>query len=242
MQNTPTYRLAWRESSTSPNGGKMRTRPYISAGAALTVAALLAGCSTNANGEGGTIVATAMTVSATPAPTLVDTPIESSSPPASQSTSPEASSAAPATSDLGTRENPAPLGSTALIGDWEVTVTKVNTNAAKVIEAENTFNEKPKDGQSFVLWSLKAKYTGDESASPDNDLTFKIVGSAGNTFDGDCGVIPDPLYDAGETFGGATIKANGCAAVDTDQIKGGALIVEELFSMDEGDRTFFALA
>lgn len=68
------------------------------------------------------------------------------------------------------------------------------------------------------------------------------MGSAGNSFGGgmddSCGVIPDSVNDAGETFPGGTVSGNVCVSADTDQLDGGTILVEEFFG---GSRTFFAI-
>ena len=143
-------------------------------------------------------------------------------------------------SGQGTRENPAPLGSVARVGDWEISVVKVNTDAAKIVADENQFNEPPKAGYNFVLWEVEATYVGEESGELWLDTTWQVVGSAGNSFDESCGVIPNDISDAGETFSGATVKGNECVGVEKAQLDGATIMVESLFAV-ESDRTFFAL-
>jgi hypothetical protein len=143
---------------------------------------------------------------------------------------------------LGTRGNPAPIGATASIGDWDVTITNVDRDAtARVLEA-NMFNDEPVEGRSFVLWEVEAIYTGTESATAWIDLNWKIVGAAGNSFgsgmDDYCGVIPNSINDKGETFPGAVVTGNVCIAAESAQVDGGTILVEELFG---GSRTFFAI-
>lgn len=143
-------------------------------------------------------------------------------------------------SGLGTRENPAPLGSTARVGDWEISVVKVNTDAAKIVAEENQFNEPPASGFNYVLWEIAAKYVGEESGNLWIDTTWKVVGFDGNSFSESCGVIPDDITDAGETFTGASVSGNDCKAVEAVQLDGATILVEASFDL-ESNRTFFAL-
>lgn len=206
------------------------------------LAVLSAGCGSAADGDGGTIVepesATAPAASPTDSgsETMEDVGASSSG---SEEPAPDSGGTQ---NDVGTRSNPAPLGATARIDDWEVSVTEVNKDAADLVAAENMFNEPPADGRSFVMWTVEAEYVGSESGTAWIDLSWKLVGSEGNSFSsgsGDgCGVLPDDLDNAGETFPGGTVVGNVCVSAETSQIEGGTILVEGFF----GDsRTFFAI-
>ncbi len=198
----------------------------------LTVALVglvLAGCDTGpAEGAGGTIAEPGASTEASP---------DATEAPDSETGDDAAGDAA-----IGTRGNPAPIGATAVIGDWDVTIVEVDRDAADAVLAANQFNDEPADGRSFVLWSIEAVYNGEESGTAWIDLNWKVVGAAGNSFGGGmddyCGVIPDSINDKGETFAGGTVTGNVCVSADTDQLDGGTILVEELFG---GSRTFFAI-
>lgn len=140
---------------------------------------------------------------------------------------------------VGTRENPAPFGSTARIGDWEVTPVSVDTDAESRVLAANMFNSPADNGFRYVIINVSATYVGEESGSPFWDLSWKLLGNRGNTFDGRCGVIPDALRDGGETFPGGVVTGNICIAAPEDQLAESAVIVEGLFQRES--RTFFAI-
>lgn len=222
---------------------KVSRHSRIRAAAVLVVLSMLsAGCGSAADGDGGTIV---QPESAT-APESPPTDSGSETTENAGSSSSELEEPAPDSNgtqnDVGTRSNPAPLGATARIDDWEVTVTEVNKDAADLVAAENMFNEPPADGRSFVMWTVEAEYVGDESGTAWIDLSWKLVGSEGNSFSagsGDgCGVLPDDLDDAGETFPGGTVSGNVCVSVEAAQIEGGTILVEGFFGES---RTFFAI-
>lgn len=145
---------------------------------------------------------------------------------------------------LGTRENPVPVGTTVEIGDWEVTLTDVTHDATQQVLETNEFNEEPSEGRQFVMGRWSAKYTGDDSGTFWIDMSTKFLGSGGNTFgesmEDDCGVIPEPIHDKGETFPDGTVEGNDCWSVPSDQVQGGAIIIEASFEI-ESDRVFFAV-
>ncbi len=199
---------------------------------------ILSGCDAGpAEGSGDTIVGQG------PAADAPDTPETPQSDPGDTATgaAPEAESEpsqdAPEQA-LGTRGNPAPITATASIGDWDVTIVDVDRDASARILQENQFNDPPDEGRAFVMWTVEAVYTGDDSGDPSWDLSWKLVGSAGNSFDDRCGVIPDNLRDVGETFAGGVATGNVCVSAEVAQLDGGTILVEELFG---GSRTFFAV-
>jgi len=195
----------------------------------IAVSAFATMAESSSSGDGDTVVET------------VETAAETTSPEESLEVVEETEdSASSSSSGVGTRDNPAPLGTVVRIGDWEVTVTDVTKNANKLVANENQFNDKPAEGFQYVLWSIDAKYVGDSSATFWIDSTWKVVGSEGNSFDDSCGVIPNNISDAGETFSGASITGNVCKAVQKDQLPGATILVEASFSVDS-DRTFFAI-
>jgi len=153
-------------------------------------------------------------------------------------------SAAAETAKVGTRENPAPAGSTATLASYDVSFGATTVNANEAVAAENPYNDPPVEGRQFVLVPVSLTYTGDESGTPWVDLTIKFVGSAGNTYgsgtDDYCGVISTPLMDLGEMYNGASANGNECVSVPSAEVEGGTWVVEESFSFD-GTKVFFAL-
>ena len=145
---------------------------------------------------------------------------------------------------LGTRDKPLEIGTRIEMGDWTLAVTDVTLDATDEVMAANQFNDPPVEGRQFVMLNVDATYEGDESGTAWLDFSWAIVGAAGNTFatgmDDYCGVIPDPLDDTGETFPGGTVSGNVCVSVDSDQIEGGTIRIEESLSFDD-TRAFYAL-
>jgi hypothetical protein len=195
----------------------------------LTAGLLLSACDAGpASGAGDTIVTSDPAQSAAP-----QAPAPAPSPPVQPEPAPHGEA-----SVLGTRENPAPFGATALIGDWEVTLLAADTDAESRVLAANMFNDPSGAGFSYVLIEVSAEYVGSESGDPAWDLSWKLLGNRGNTFDESCGVIPDPLRDGGETFPGGIVTGNVCVKASEDQLARSSVIVEGFF---RESRTFFAL-
>lgn len=144
---------------------------------------------------------------------------------------------------VGTRENPAPLGTEVKVGDnWRVAVVDIVEDAWPIIREENMFNEPPAEGHQFVMARLKFTYVGNESGTPWLDLMTGYLGANGVLYwrggDTSCGVIPDPIYDVDELFPGASAEANVCWSVPSSAVKGGLIAVEEFLSSDD-TRVFF---
>lgn len=130
------------------------------------------------------------------------------------------------------------------MGDWTLAITDVDVDATDEVLDENEFNDPPVDGRQFVMFSVDATYVGEDSGTAWTDFDFGIVGGQGNTFstgsDDRCGVIPDDLTDTGETFPDGSVSGNVCFSVESDQIEGGTIRVEEMLSFDD-TRAFYAL-
>ena len=140
-------------------------------------------------------------------------------------------------SDLGTRENPIPLGQEAQVGDWKITVTGATLDASDL--ATDATYEPLEAGSQVVLIDLAATYIGEESGAIMMDMTYKFVGSGGNTYEWLPVGLDGDITDEGEVFPGASVSGYLSFAVASDQVSGGTLSLEE-FSF-EGERVFFAV-
>ena len=140
---------------------------------------------------------------------------------------------------FGTRQNPVPSGTEVKVGDnWHITILEVTPDAWPIIKKTNQFNDPPENGHQFVMASVRVSYVGEESGTPWVDLSLKYLGSDGNTYSSDCGVLPKPFYDIGEQFPGASAEGQVGWSVPSEAIDGGAIIIEESFSFDN-TRVFF---
>ncbi len=148
----------------------------------------------------------------------------------------ESADEAPADSELGTRANPAPAGSTIEIGDfgsteWEVTLGEAVLNANKVIANENQFNDAPEPGFQYLLVPVTYTYLGDDSATPWIDVTIEFVSAAGTTHTtSDAFVVePDGVHDINELYTGASATGNIVIMVPSDDVEAGTWSVSSWF-------------
>lgn len=144
---------------------------------------------------------------------------------------------------VGTRENPAPLGTEVKVGDnWRVAVVDIVEDAWPIIREENMFNEPPAEGHQFVMARLRFTYVGKESGTPWLHLMTGYLGANRVLYwrggDTSCGVIPDSIYDVDELFPGASVEANVCWSIPSGAVKGGLIAVEEFLSSSDA-RVFF---
>lgn len=147
---------------------------------------------------------------------------------------------AAASGELGTRENPIPLGEEAQVGSWKVKVVGATLDATEEVLGYNEFNEEPEPGKQYVLIEAEATRTGEEAAAFWVDMSYVFVGSGGNTFDAGYADVPDSLSDSGEAYPGASISGSLVFQVASDQVAGGTLRMEESFSFEDTE-TFFAI-
>lgn len=194
------------------------------------VTLLVAACGGPADGSGATVIENDTATE----PASSETPARSAEP--TEQPSDDAA--------LGTRTNPLALGVAIELGGWSLTVTDVTADATEQVLAENQFNDNPVDGRQFLMFHVEATYEGDDSGNPWLDFSWAIVGGGGNTYaigsDDSCGVVPNPLRDQGETYPGGSVAGNVCFSVESDQIDGATIRVEESFSFDD-TRAFFAI-
>lgn len=140
----------------------------------------------------------------------------------------------------GSRENPHPAGTTADLGDWQVSIDTTAPDGTAVIAEASEFNPAPQDGNEYVVAPVSATFSGDDTGTAWLDLSVEFVSAGGNTYDGFCGLLTDGLMEQGEQFPGATVDANVCAEVPADQVDGGVWRVTESLTLDQST-AFFAM-
>lgn len=206
--------------------------------AAASAALMLAACDAPADGSGASVVEEGETV-ADEAP--AEEEAEAPEAPAEEADDEEAAGDDEA---LGTRDNPLDVGTRIEMGDWTLAVTEVTVDATELVMDENEFNDPPAEGRQFVMFSVDATYEGDDSGTAWLDFSWAIVGSGGNTFgtemDDYCGSIPDSLDNTGETYPDGSVSGNVCVSVESDQIEGATIRIEEAMSFED-TRAFYAL-
>lgn len=124
--------------------------------------------------------------------------------------------------ELGTRENPLPIGTTVILDDgmsgiWEITLSPPTLEANKLVQDENMFNETPPEGLQYALLPVSARYLGDDTGTPAWDLEFTFVSKAGTTHkEFDVSVVgPDELSNVNELYKDGVGKGNIVIAIPT---------------------------
>ncbi len=126
-----------------------------------------------------------------------------------------------------TRDNPLPIGESAQVGDYTVTVTEFIPDATMEMTADG-FNDPPTNGLYGVV-NLAVTYTGDEEGEPSFELTVTLSGSdAVQYVDFDCAALPpDPgLFDAPTLERGGMASGNVCLDYPPAALPGEVLFVE----------------
>lgn len=149
----------------------------------------------------------------------------------------------PAESEQGTRDNPAPLGTTIEITEfgepiYELTMGPAVLEANAAVLDANMFNEPPAAGFQYALVPVTVTYVGTETGTPWIDLSIEFVSAAGTTHtQGDSlSVAPSPtLLEINELYAGASGTGNVVILIPIENAAGGTWAVSALF----GDPFFF---
>jgi hypothetical protein len=145
--------------------------------------------------------------------------------------------------DLGrTREQPAPVGQTAVTGDWAVSVLEaVRGEAAwQQIHAANRYNEPPAEGFEYILVRARVRYlcSADQPARLTGGF-FKTIGSSNVVRDAPSVVEPKPPLDAALFTGGSF---EGWIVVQTARAETGVLLIfQPFFDFDDAQRRYLQL-
>jgi hypothetical protein len=196
----------------------MRTRTLLLPALALVGALTLAGCSS---------------------PSTVTEPDEATaSTPAEVAETPAAAPAA----EVGTRENPAPIGATVTGDEWTVVINSVTLGApaADAVAGANQFNDAADPGTEFIVVNYTATYTGtDADGSMPALVGVEYVTGAGQTVSGldKIVVAPEPAIDTVSTlYSGAS--ATGNTAIQVPSPVDGVIAVRPGML---GDKVFVAV-
>lgn len=120
------------------------------------------------------------------------------------------------------RSLPHPYGIRFEAGVFDIKISRVDTDAWPEILNENRFNDPPKAGYKFIMWTIAVENTRgsiDESEVV-LESSFELIGSYGilyQTFreENRCGVIPNELFE--ELYLGGFAEGNVCFAVPGDE-------------------------
>ncbi|WP_159599462.1 DUF4190 domain-containing protein [Agromyces humi] len=149
----------------------------------------------------------------------------------------------PAEPELGTRENPAPFGSTVVVDTldgpvWEVTAGAPNLDITADVKAANQFNDDPAPGNAYASLPVTIKYVGEESGAP-FDLSFTYVSPAGQSYDGSYVVMDGQLSDISELYTDASGTGTVIIEIPVEGAAAGVWGVEYILA---GEPIFFGNA
>ncbi|PFG18502.1 hypothetical protein [Serinibacter salmoneus] len=114
-----------------------------------------------------------------------------------------------AAGQVGTRDNPAPLGSVITGEEWEVVIDAVQLDATDAVMAANQFNDPPADGEAYLIVTVTTTYLGQDS-SYDSMVDVDYVTADGTviTSSDNFAVAPEPEFGMTELFTGASSTGN----------------------------------
>lgn len=156
----------------------------------------------------------------------------------------EAPAEEPAAEDVGTRKNPAAIGTTVTMTQagadtWEVTPGAPNLNAVDLVAAANQFNDPAPAGYQWAVLPLHVAYVGSDSATPFVDIRVSFVGADGKTYEEynelASGYVDGQLSSLNEMYSGASGDGNVLILVPSANIEQGVWAISPLF----GDPYFF---
>lgn len=131
--------------------------------------------------------------------------------------------------ELGSRDNPLQIGSTALLDDgdsaaWEITLGPAQLDATEFVLADDEGNEAPPDGLQWAILSVSAKYTGSRTGDASSDLQFAFIaddGTAYSRFSTPGAGIWNSLGDSPELYAGETAKGGVLVAIPSEKPENG---------------------
>lgn len=147
--------------------------------------------------------------------------------------------------DIGTRENPAPLGTAIELTsggsvEYEVTLGDSILNANDLVAEANQFNDEPDAGYQYAMVPVTVVYKGSETGSPWIDITVEFVSADGTTHTTSdaLAVAPKPGFnDINDLYPDASATGNIVIMIPSEGAEDGTWAVSSLFS---GDPYFFA--
>lgn len=126
-----------------------------------------------------------------------------------------------------------PLGSSAEIGEYTVTVTNVNLDAAEQMLAANPYNAAPA-GQ-YVLVDMAVVYNGSEEGDPWIDLTTELAGADSRIYSTTtCNAVTErPAFEVPTLTTSGTGEYSLCFDVPAEAVTEATVQVEETLSFTD---------
>ncbi len=143
--------------------------------------------------------------------------------------------------ELGTRDNPAPIGSTVTLIDfgepvWEVTVNAPVWDVNAEVAAANMFNPEPAAGNQYASVPVSVKYIGTKTGTPQFDLQFKYVSPESQGYDGAFVTMDGQLSAVDELYPDGVGTGTVIIEIPSASVGAGTWSVQTIF----GDPIYFA--
>lgn len=114
-------------------------------------------------------------------------------------------------------ETPIPLGDTARVGDYEVRIIEVTSDAKSILEESNGVAVSADNPYQFFMVRVELTYVGDDVGDTMRDINFHAAGEA-NSYsrfgDHGCGRVPDQQLEVGDLAPAESAEINVCWAID----------------------------
>ncbi|MPV37452.1 hypothetical protein [Georgenia subflava] len=122
-----------------------------------------------------------------------------------------------------------PVGESATVGSWEITLEATDLDAQATIDAgDNPLYDGLADGEVLVLTTATVTNTANEPLDPGLDLLTGFLGADGveyNVLNGGVCLADESLLDVGEIGPGESVSGSVCQAVPGDAVADGSWIV-----------------
>lgn len=114
------------------------------------------------------------------------------------------------------RMDPIALGTTTDVGEgWSLTITGAARDITAEVQTENSFNDPPPAGFTFVGVDVSYVFNGSGSDAP-YTVTTAAVDDGNVQLSTECGLIPNPVDSYSDVFSGGTVSGLLCFVVPTD--------------------------
>jgi hypothetical protein len=195
-----------------------------------------AGCGSSSDGKAAGAFATTTTATPGTPSTATTTTVKATTTttPPSTTTAPPSTTSAPS---AGTRKNPVPIATDAVVGDgWSARIDSVDFNAAAKVKAANRFNAEPAAGSVYVMVAVTLTYNGSK-AKASYGVRFSALGGSNVQISEASLVLPNELDSFKDVFQGGSISGNIAFQVLTSDVP--MLVVYAEPAMSFTDSTVF---
>ena len=130
-----------------------------------------------------------------------------------------------------TRDNPVPLGQTARVGDFEVTVISATPYANDIIGSRAVYVEPLTPGHQYFVVTVSVTYVGAAVGNPSFELDYQAVGASNSSYSAltsSCGFLTNDFLNATEQFPGGTAEFDVCWQVESSDAASLAMYVEPI--------------